>query len=132
MIPVKCNGLIAILIILISGSLISFDRQSVQADEFDELDDAWYNSDELPNVDLEGLLANLTAQISWFKYVRDVVVECSDNAKEQDTLMTAIEVLHECLERYHRECASEYAVQAGCDGPFWASKPCGTFRFGVR
>ncbi len=38
-------------------------------------------------VDLEGLVANLTAQISWFKFVGNVTLSCAAESRERDTLM---------------------------------------------
>ena len=36
---------------------------------------------------MEGLVANLTEQISWFKFVGNVTLSCTAEARERDTLM---------------------------------------------
>ena len=41
----------------------------------------------IAQVDLEGLVANLTEQISWFKFVGNVTLSCAAEARERDTLM---------------------------------------------
>ena len=38
-------------------------------------------------VDLEGLVAKLEKEISWFKFVGNVTLSCAAEAKERDTLM---------------------------------------------
>ena len=45
-----------------------------------------------------GLIANLTQEISWFKYVGNVTLDCAAKAHEMSTLMEAVETLHDCLE----------------------------------
>ena len=55
------------------------------------------------------------------------------SAKQQDTLMLAIEHLHDCLQASYQECASEFANQTGCRvGPSYLEAPCGTMRLGEK
>ena len=99
----------------------------------EEFDLSWYNTEELPQVDLEGLVQNLTDQITWFKFVGNKTMACANLARSQDTLMLAIEKLHDCLEEAYQECASEFANQTGCNGmPAVHSKPCGHMRLGYQ
>ena len=115
--------------------LLSCVSVTVAQDEDDygiELDDSWYDSDTIPEVDLEGLVANLSLQYTWFKYVGNATLQCANEAKELDTLMMAIEHLHDCLERQYHECASEFANQTGCYNDHRTTKPCGTARMGYR
>ena len=49
-----------------------------------------------------GLIANLTNEISWFKYVGNITLDCASKAHEMPTLMEAVETLHDCLEKAHQ------------------------------
>ena len=118
---------------LVALSMLRCADGNAEREEFDE---AWYNTDELPKVDLEGLVANLSKEITWFKYVGNRTLECANLARAQSTLMIAIEKLHDCLEYAYQECASEYAEQTNCFTRWQSyayqklSKPCGNMRLG--
>ena len=51
----------------------------------------------IAQVDLEGLVANLTEQISWFKFVGNVTLSCAAEARERDTLMEVTVGVCVCL-----------------------------------
>ncbi|ELT92799.1 hypothetical protein CAPTEDRAFT_228056 [Capitella teleta] len=97
-----------------------------------EMDKDWYTSENIPTVDLEAVVANLSQKYTWFKYIGNTTLECSNLAKQMPTLMMAIEQLHDCLMRHYQECASEFANQTGCEAPEYSAKPCGTVRMGYK